>query len=322
FVEALEDVVLVLLDGLGLAEAGAVDAKDVEDQHALVARDGAARLAAHGGRRDAGLLAGVADRRDHVVGVLLHAVVHADAEVGLGAVVVDREAAADVEVAHGAAHLRELDVELARLAHRVLDGDDARDLAPHVEVEELGAVEHLAALELVDDVHDLGGGEAELGAITGGVGPLAHAALRELGAHAERRPDAELLRRLEHQAELLDALEHDDDLVVEARRDERRLHVREVLVAVADDESVFVVHRRERDEEPGLGARLEAVAVVAPELDDVLDDVALLVDLDGEDAPIGAAILVLLDGLPETLVDESDPVLEDVRESDEERQKI
>jgi hypothetical protein len=51
---------------------------------------------------------------DDVVGVLLERVVHRRAEVGLRAVVVDAEAAADVEVAERRAELVELDVEARR----------------------------------------------------------------------------------------------------------------------------------------------------------------------------------------------------------------
>ena len=260
------------------------------------------------------------DAGHDVVRVLLHVVVHRGVEVGLRAVVVDREAAADVEVAHPAAHLAQLHVELTGLAHRVLDGDDARDLAAEVKVQELQAVEHVALLELVDDVHDLRGRQAELGAIAGRGGPPAHALAAQLRAHAEARTDVELLGRDEGVIELFDALEDDQHLVVEALRDERRLDVRQVLVTVAEDEAVFVFHRGERDQQLGLRPGLEAKSVRPAGVDDLLHHVALLVHLDGEHAAVGALVAVLLDGALEAAREQPDAIVQDVWEADQQRQ--
>ena len=57
--------------------------------------------------------------------------------------------------------------------------------------------------------------------------------------------------------------------------------------------------------EPGL----EAVVVGAPELDDLLDHVAVLVDLDRVDALVLALVAVLGDGAPEGLVQLDDAAL-------------
>ncbi len=53
-------------------------------------------------------------------------------------------------------------------------------------------------------------------------------------------------------------------------------------------------------------------------VEDFLHDFAELIDLDGEDAAVGAAEVVFGDGLAEGLVDGFDPVAEDVLEADEE----
>ena len=144
---------------------------------------------------------------------------------------------------------------------------------------------------------------------------------RQLGAHAERRRDAELLRGAKHHVELLDALEHDDDGLVEALREERGLDVLLVLVAVAEDEPSALLRVRERDEELGLAAGLEAEAPGRAELDDLLDDVPLLVDLHRVDAAVDARVLVLGDGPGEALVEPADAVAQDVREANEERER-
>src|SRR5690606_40763678 len=95
------------------------------------------------------------------------------------------EAAADVQVPHGAAHLGELHVDVGGLLQGVLDGDDARDLAADVEVQQLQGVEHVRGGQAIDEVDDLRGREPELGAIARGLRPATDAAGGELGADAE-----------------------------------------------------------------------------------------------------------------------------------------
>ena len=57
-----------------------------------------------------------------------------------------------------------------------------------------------------------------------------------------------------------------------------------VLEAVADDRRLAAVGEGEDGEQFGLGAGFEAEAEGLAEVEDLLDDVALLVDLDGVDA--------------------------------------
>ena len=148
---------------------------------------------------------------------------------------------------------------LRRLLHRVLDRDDARDLAADVEVQELQAVEHVRARPadrrprrspavVRPNLARSPAESAQRPTPRGG----------ELGAHAEDRPNAQLFRGAEDDVELLDALEHDDHGLVELLRDERRLDVLLILVAVADDEAARVLHRGERDQELGLASRPRA----------------------------------------------------------------
>jgi hypothetical protein len=99
---------------------------------------------------------------------------------------------------------------------------------------------------------------------------------------------------------------------------ERRLHVGAVLVAVADDEGVGGVEEREGHQELGLAARLEADALGGAVLNDLLDDVALLVDLDGVHAAVHALVAILLDGALEGLGEAAHAARQDVREADQE----
>jgi hypothetical protein len=158
-------------------------------------------------------LVGVADlldRVDDVVGVLLHRVVHRRREVGLRAVVVDAEPAADVEVRQAlGAHLVHLDEQPAGLAQRVLDALDRRDLRAEVEVDQLERVDLAPVLELADRVDHLGRAQPELGEVAARLLPPPGAARGQPRPDPERRLDLhpladpvdvfELARLLDHQ---------------------------------------------------------------------------------------------------------------------------
>ena len=72
-----------------------------------------------------------------------------------------------------------------------------------------------------------------------------------------------------------------------------------VLVPVAEDERLGVLLQGEGDQQLRLAARLQAEVEGPAVLDQLLDDVALLVDLDRVDAAVAALVVVLGDGLLE-----------------------
>jgi hypothetical protein len=206
----------------GLSGQHLVHVEDVEHEHGVVGDQRAARLAEDVGVRDLRLLAGLLDRGHDVVRVLLHGVVRGRRPVRGRAVVVHAEAAAHVQELEPRARLHQLDVDPAHLAHRVLDRPDRRDLRADVEVEQLEAVEHPGLAQPVHEQHDLGGGEAELGAIPGGLHPLAGAARRELRAHADVRADPQPARHLEQHLQLAIAVDDHDRVAPQLLGEQRR----------------------------------------------------------------------------------------------------
>src|SRR6185295_15888838 len=103
---------------------------------------------------------------------------------GLGTVVVDAHAAANVEHREARAHLVELGVDVGELVDGVLEDADVVELAADVAVEEFEAVEHVVLFEVLDCLEDFGDKEAELAADAGGAFPAAGAAAAELDAQA------------------------------------------------------------------------------------------------------------------------------------------
>ena len=127
-------------------------------------------------------------------------------------------------------------------------------------------------------------------------------------------------RGLQDRLELVHAVDDDDHLAAELLRQQRRLDVGAVLVAVAEDERFGVVLQRQRDQQLGLGAGLEAEVEGPAVLDQLLDHVALLVHLDRVDAAVGALVVVLGDRLLERAEQLLDAGAQDVGEADQERQ--
>ena len=180
--------------------------------------------------------------------------------------------------------------------------------------------EQVVRAQEVDRLHDLARREPELRPVAARRFPASRSLGRQLDAHADARPDADLLGGLGDQRQLGELLDDDQHRAPQLGGHQRRLDVLLVLVAVADDEGLLVVEHRHDRQQLRLRARLQAVVVGPAELDDLLDDVAVLVDLDRVDALELALVAVLGDRALERLVQLDDAALEHVGETDQQRQ--
>ena len=129
-----------------------------------------------------------------VARVLVERVVHRRCEVGAAAVVVDAEAAADVDVLEAGAHQLELGVDVRELVDGVLDAADVLQLAARMAVHELQAVEHaVLACSMSTSSRISVTNRPNLRFLAGRVAPAPGAFARELDAHADARPHLVLL---------------------------------------------------------------------------------------------------------------------------------
>ena len=119
------------------------------------------------------------------------------------------------------------------------------------------------------------------------------------------------------QAQLGVFFHHRDDLAAQLVGQHGHLDVLVVLEAVADDGRV-VIGESHDGHQLGFRARFEPELEGTPELEHLLDDLALLVDLDRINAAVVGLILVLGDGGGEGVVNLAQPVLEDVGEANQE----
>src|SRR5690606_4751418 len=157
-----------------------------------------------------------------------------------------------------------------------------------VEMDEPKALGHARLPQLLGGEQDLGGVQAELRIVAGREPPLALAAGEELCAEANEWHHAHLLGNPDDVVDLRELLDDNDHLLVEFAAERGEADVVVVLVAVADDKAIATFVHRERDHQLGLRSRLEAVAKLAAGSDDLVNDLAQLVHLDGEHAAIAA----------------------------------
>src|SRR5687768_15749452 len=146
--------------------------------------EGAARLGDDVWHRKALLPTRFADRVDHVVRVLLQRVVDAGDDGRSGPVVVDAETTADVDVGDVHAEPAQLGIESRDLRQSCLDVADVGNLRAKVEMNQPQNVEPSKRGELVDHLHELAGGEAELRLLSPTLRPPAKSFRRQLDANA------------------------------------------------------------------------------------------------------------------------------------------
>src|SRR6185369_13128533 len=157
---------------------------------------------------------------------------------GAAAVVVDAEAAADVNVLHAGAHQLELGIDVRQLVDGVLDAADVLQLAAGKAMDQLEAVEHLVLAQRVDQLEDLTDEQPELGFLAGRIAPAPGAFARQLDAHADARAHLVLVRVPQHQPQLVEILDHRNDRATELGREDDGFDVAVVLEAVADDHAL------------------------------------------------------------------------------------
>jgi hypothetical protein len=137
----------------------------------------------------------------------------------------------------------------------------------------------------------------------------------EAEADAEGGAHAHFFAALEDEFELAGHLQDHDDLEAHLLGVEGEVDEFLVLVAVADDVGLWIVHVGEGGDELGLAAGLQAVMVLAAVAGDFFDDFLLLVDLDWVNAAVNALVFGFLDGGGEAFVELIDAPAEEIAES-------
>lgn len=284
---------LVEIDDLRHVVVVPLDVGDLGDQHRMVRGQRPAALREDVRMRQALGVAELLEHADHHAGIVIDVVVDRAGVARMGAVVVDAEAAANVDVIHRQAERAQLAVVADGFLEAVLVVGQVGDLRAHVEMQQAHALVETGLAEALDHRQQLGGGKAELGLLATGVCPLRRSQRGQPHAQADLGLHADVGGLLDHQLHLGFLLDHDEHVVPELLPHQRQLDELAVLVAVADDGAALRGQRQHRHEFR-LGACLQADGDVLGG-DDVLHHRFLLVDLDRIQRGIAALVFEALD---------------------------
>ena len=255
---------------------------------------------------------------DYVVDVFLHTVVDRTFRVGrTRAVVVDPKTATAVDELNIEAHFAELHIVLCHLAEGDADESDFGDLAADMEVNEAEAVAESLLFEEVEGLEQFGTVESELRGVATGAFPLAHGATGELDADAEIGTNAHLLCSLRNDLQFVQLLDNEENALSHLLCEKRQLDEVLIFVAVAHNDGIGVHVGGQHGVQFGFGTALKTEVVLLTVGDDFLDNGAHLIDLDGIDDEVLAAVVVFLLGTLEAIGSFLDAIVEDVGKTEQ-----
>ena len=137
--------------------------------------DGAAAFAHDRRMRDAFGIANVRDVPDDVVGVFLERIIGRAVEIAARTVVIDAEAAADIEITEFVAELGQFRVIARRFAHGAFDRGNIRHLRADMEMNELETMRESRRFQHLARRDQAGGVETELRVLAAARRPFARA---------------------------------------------------------------------------------------------------------------------------------------------------
>src|SRR2546423_10048169 len=214
----------------------------------------------------------------------------------------------------------QLGVVTRHLLEACLDVTDVSDLRSEVKVNQPEDIETTLGLEAIDELHQLRRAESDLRLLATAFRPPAGPFGVELDADARRRSDPELVGDLEHDVHLAQLLENDEHLMPQLLTHQRETHELFVLVAVAHDHVIRVLGESKHGLQLRFASALEPDASDFPDLDYLLDHVALLIHFDRVDRGVSALIGKLSARPRELLVQRLDSGAQDIRKAQQRRE--
>ncbi len=321
-IENVADQLVIFLRHLDLEfRRGFLDgAERFHDQDRMMRHNRAPAFAHDRRMRDAFGIADVHDVPDDVVRVFLEGIIRGAVEIAARSVVIDPEAAADIQVTELMPELAQLCVIARRFAHGAFDRGNVRHLRADVEMNELEAMRESRRFQHLARGHEAGGIETKLRVLAAAGRPFARALAVQAHANADVRLDADFLRSADRLLEFLELLDHDDNGLAELAAEQSDADESAVLVAVADDEALGVLVHRERGDQFRFAAGFESEMKFLAGFDDLFDHFPQLVDLDRKNSAVMVLVTEFRHRVLKRAVDRLDAVTQQVLKPDDERE--
>ena len=238
-------------------------------------------------------------------------------EIRLGPVVIHGQAAAHVQRAQRRALLHQVHVNAGGLRQPLAHHGNIRNLGTLVVMEQLQAIQRIHLLQLIHHVHHLGRVQAEDGLVPRGLLPQAGPLGRQLDAHAQIGADVHPPGAFQNHVQLGRHFQHNENIQPHLLGRQRQVNEFVILVPVADQVGIRIVHVGHGGNQLRLGTGLQTVIILGAELRDLLHHLPLLVHLDGVDTLVLALVIRFLDRLPEAVVQLRNAAAQQVPETEQ-----
>ncbi len=184
-------------------------------------------------------------------------------------------------------------------------------------MDELDAVQKRFLLGDFQSIHQLHGVQSEFGMFPPGGGPAPGAGADQLDPEPDVGLHSHFLGDADDEVQFVQFLDDHKDFFPQFLAHQGEPDEGLILVPVADEEGVGVVHNRQDGVQLRLGTGFQTDVVGTAELDYFLHHLALLVDLDGIDAEVVALVSVFLHGVVEGVGQVGDAGTQDIGKADQ-----
>ncbi len=181
---------------------------------------------------------------------------------------------------------------------------------------QLEAIRQPGRLERIARGHQIGRAQPEFRIFTAAGRPFAGSLGSQTHPHPDHRLDADLLGNGQDLEKLLEFFNHQNHLFAQLTAQQRVLDEERILVTVADDQRIGILVNGQRREQLRFASRFDPEMVRRAGVHDLLDHLAQLIDLDGENAAVNVLVGRLLDRSDERLVDRLHPVPQQILKPD------
>ena len=181
----------------------------------------------------------------------------------------------------------------------------------------LQLVRLLERIEHLDGLREI---QTEGTPVTRTLAPMAAPLRGKLDAQPQHRINPQRLAPLHHQLQLRRHLQHQHYIQSQLLGLQRQIDELGILVAIADQQRLAVMHERQRRQQLGLAAHFQTIMVLPPILGHLLHHLLLLVHLDRINPTVPPLVPLVPDLLPEGLVQFPDARIQQIRKPEERRQ--
>ena len=237
---------------------GSSGLQHIEHQNGMMRRKGTPRFRNHIRMRQRKFFAGFKNGIDDVVGVFLNGVIYGACRRTAAAVIIDTESPADIHKFDSHSKLFQLHIKFRNFPQAGFDFSDVRNLAAEMTMDKLDAVAHILLANQVHRIEKFRTAQPKLAVVSAGLLPFPLTAGRQFNAEPDIRLDADAPGNFNNHREFGYFFHNDVDVLSHLLREQRQLDKIFVLIAVAYNQRIRIVHIRQNRMKFRFGSRFQS----------------------------------------------------------------